>query len=117
MVYHRGVGPGFFKETERMSKTLQLITIDGIDKPIDIVALLAADNATVGEMVCCQELVVLHWEGMFWLIPHEVMKECHASSHNYAKIKDSLNVLPPITITLQQCIPIPGETAKILLEL
>ncbi len=100
-----------------MSKKIMLISIDGIDKPIDIVALLAADNATASEIVCCRELVVLHWEGMFWLIPHEVMKECSASLHNYARSKDDLNVLPRVTITLHQCVLIPGETAMILLEL
>ena len=62
-------------------------------------------------------LVMLQFNGLYHLIPREIMDECVMLLDHRAKSEGDYSVLPPVTITLQQCIPIPGETAKILLEL
>ncbi len=74
-------------------------------------------GALFEDMVREKRLLMFGWSGVYWLVPHEVMKECDMAVRQCKRNEDALSPLPPITITLQQCIPIPGETAKILLEL
>ena len=85
--------------------------------PIDVNVLMDANNAVIEDLVDSKQLVMLRWEGMSWLIPYEIMVECRMLLIHRDKHEDSYNILSPVTITIQQCIPIPSETAKILLEL
>ena len=72
---------------------------------------------TIADCMCHEVLVLLSCKGLWFLVPHEVMKECDATMQQRKRNEEALNIMPPITITVQQCIPIPSETAKILLEL
>lgn len=64
-----------------------------------------------------KQLLMLGWSGMYWLVPHEAMSECVTIMDQRQKSLEVFNAPPPVTISIEQCIPIPSETAKILLEL
>ncbi len=64
-----------------------------------------------------ERLALIQCDGLYYLVPHEIMSECLMVINQRERNKNDLNILSPITIGIQQCIPIPSETAKILLEL
>lgn len=56
-------------------------------------------------------------KGLNFLVPRETIQEIALAINQREKFEDALNCLPPLTIQAHQCIPIPSETAKILIEL
>ncbi len=72
---------------------------------------------TIADCMSTEVLVMLSCKGAHYLVPHEIMKECDTMVYQHNRDREALNTLPPITVAREQCIPIPGETAKILLEL
>jgi len=86
------------------------------NKPINVLNTFGCP--TSHDKVDYKHLTMLQWEGLYWLIPIEILRECELILKQ--RLQDKIifcNVLPPVTINIQQCIPIPSETAKILLEL
>jgi len=69
------------------------------------------------KMIANGGLVMLQHDGLYWLVPIEITRESILILEHRDRSEGNHNALPPVTITLQQCIPIPSETAKILLEL
>ena len=112
MAYYRAMGRGLFEGAEHM----KYIELRSITKPVAIEA-----NKHWGslfeDIAKNQQLLMFGWSGMYWLVPHEIMEECVTTIQQQKGDEGTFNALPPVTITLEQCIPIPGETAKILVGL
>ncbi|MCP4598500.1 hypothetical protein [Neptuniibacter sp.] len=100
-----------------MSKRILSYNLTGIDGPINMPNKLIGGGVSPADVVNGECLIMLQWEGLYWLVPYEILVECDMLLKHRDKYEDSYNILPPVSITVQQCIPIPGETAKILLEL
>ena len=99
---------------------MKLINLDSMREPLAIVIYDRYKEyygPVIEEIVESGQLLMLCWSGVYWLIPHEVAKECAVALKQHRKNKEAYNTMPPVTINIQQCIPIPSETAKILLEL
>lgn len=99
---------------------MKLINIDSVHEPLAIVA-RDRNGEHYGPIIKYaaknKQLLMLGWSGMYWLVPHEVANNIMLQIDLQEKLEGTLNTMHPLTIELQQCIPIPSETAKILLEL
>ena len=86
-------------------------TTDNILNVIDVEVLKGA--------VAGEQLIIFVCEGLHYLLPFEIAQNCMDVLQNQER-RDSAtthNTLPPASITLEQCIPIPSRTASILMTL
>lgn len=74
-------------------------------------------DPTFHSKVNYKHLALLQWQGMYWLIPIELLMECELLLKHRLKNKEAYNMMSRVVISVSQCIPIPSKTAKILLEL
>lgn len=94
---------------------IRTIHISNTGLPVDVVDRLGP--ITFDDTIRDGQLVMLQHGGLYFLVPREILQECALLLERRKKDEEAFNILPPITIIVQQCIPIPSETAKILLEL
>ena len=64
-----------------------------------------------------RKLILWQWDGLYFLVPREIIQDAALMLDQLDKSKGALNGVPIPIIKTYQCIPIPSETAKILLEL
>ncbi len=64
-----------------------------------------------------RKLILWQWDGLYFLVPREVVQNIALVLDQLKKSEDNLNSTPTPLVKTYQCIPIPSETAKILLEL
>ncbi len=93
------------------------IQVHNIEGPDTLIYAIDFDAARSDKTDSYKQLAMLQWEGMYWLVPIEILWECAMLLKRRNKSEDTYNILQPVSITVQQCIPIPSETAKILLGL
>ena len=97
---------------------MNAIKLCNLDKNIiDVPIAVSTWRADLKNGAAREELIMLQRNGMYWLVPIEIIKESVMVLEHRDKSEKDYNVLPPVTITVEQCIPIPSETAKILMEL
>ena len=104
MAYYRAMGRGLFEEAEHMNKI----------KVIDIVDTVMPINVYITDP---RQLLMFSCGGLYWLVPYEVVKNYAMSAHIKYKSTDVYSIPSLDNITIEQCIPIPSETARILLGL
>lgn len=78
-----------------------------------------ADAEIIKDAVSNERLIMLMHDGLHFLLPFEIAQNCMDVLQNQER-RDSAtthNTLPPASITLEQCIPIPSRTASILMTL
>jgi len=111
MAYYRAMGRGLFEEAEHMNT----FYINDINAPVDVLDTFG--DPTFPGKVTYKQPAMLQWEGMYWLVPVEILKECATALKQRKQFEGAYSELPPVLIGIHQCILIPSETAKILAEL
>lgn len=81
----------------------------------DTLKFIRLSRDTTTQCADLEQLVMLSCKGLYFLVPYEILQD--NAARFYKKIDGSFNPSLPPEIGLHQCIPIPSETAKILMEL
>ena len=89
------------------------LNTSGVKIPVNVEGWLPNLKVAIEEKV----LTMFHEDGMYWLLPMEVQKELVMLVEYRNATENDYSMMLPVNITLEQCIPIPSETAKILMEL
>lgn len=98
-----------------MSNKILVADMDNIEPAIPLVVNNCDDM--INDVITTKRLLMFRCNGLHFLVPWEVLKECAMALEQRKQFEDAYNRLPPVTISVSQCIPIPSETAKILLGL
>ncbi len=98
-----------------MSKKIRVFAVEDTNRAINVLRFFG--SRTFNEIITGKQLVILRSEGLYFLIPRETMLESSVLHGYQNTASNNYNLSPCISISIGQCIPIPSETAKILLEL